>query len=83
MRNRDGFADWAEQVARAEGVAFVNLTELASAKMDTMPPARVDSLFGDANLHSNARGAELNAGAVVEGLRALGDSNPLRAYLRQ
>jgi lysophospholipase L1-like esterase len=82
-RTHDGFADWAEQVARNEGVAFVNLTELASAKMDTMPPARVDSLFGDANLHSSARGAELNAHAVVEGLRALGGSDPLREYLRQ
>jgi lysophospholipase L1-like esterase len=81
-RNRDSFADWAEQVARAEGVAYVNLTEIASAKMDTMPPARVDSLFGDANLHSSARGAALNASAVVEGLRSLGASDPLREYLR-
>jgi lysophospholipase L1-like esterase len=81
-RTRDGFADWAEQVAREEGVAFVNLTELASRAMDTMPPSRVDSLFGDANLHSNARGAELNARAVVDGLRALGASNPLRGYLK-
>ena len=61
---------------------FVNLTELASRMMDTMPPARVDSLFGDANLHSSARGAELNARAVVDGLRALGAANPLREYLR-
>jgi lysophospholipase L1-like esterase len=81
-RTHDSFADWAEQVAREEGVAFVNLTELASQKMDTMPPARVDSLFGDANLQSSARGAELNAAAVVDGLRALGERNPLREYLR-
>ena len=82
-RTRDSFADWAEQVAREEGAAFVNLTELASQRMDTMPPARVDSLFGDANLHSSARGAELNAAAVVDGLRALGERNPLREYLRR
>jgi len=82
-RNRNSFADWAEQTAREERVPFVNLTELASALMDTMPPARVDSLFGDANLHSSARGAELNARAVVDGLRALGAEDPLREYLRQ
>ena len=81
-RTRDGFADWAEQTAREEGVAFVNLTELASRAMDTIPPSRVDSLFGDANLHSNARGAELNARMVVEGLRALGAANPLAPYLK-
>ena len=81
-RTRDGFADWAEQVAREERVAFVNLTELASRAMDTMPPSRVDSLFGDANLHSNERGAILNARAVVEGLRALGSANPLASYLK-
>jgi lysophospholipase L1-like esterase len=76
--SRTGLSKWRAR----KGVAFVNLTELASAKMDTMPPARVDSLFGDANLHSSARGAELNARAVVEGLQALGASNPLRAYLK-
>ena len=81
-RTRNSFADWAEQVARAEHVPFVNLTEIASATMDTMPPARVDSLFGDATLHSSARGAALNASAVVRGLRALGDANPLARYLR-
>ena len=81
-RTRNSFADWAEQVARTEHVPFVNLAEIASSKMDTMPPARVDSLFGDANLHSSARGAALNAGAVIEGLRALGQSNPLLPYLR-
>jgi lysophospholipase L1-like esterase len=80
-RTHGSFADWAEATARAEKVPFVNLTEIASAHMDSMPPARVDSLFGDANLHSSARGAELNAAAVVEGLRALGAADPLAAYL--
>ena len=81
-RNRNSFADWAEETARAEQVPFVNLTEIASQVMDTMPAARVDSLFGDANLHSSARGAALNARAVVDGLRALGAEDPLREYLR-
>ena len=82
VRNRNSFADWAEQTAHAEHVPFVNLTEIASLKMDTMPPSRVDSLFGDASLHSNAAGAALNARSIVEGLRSLGDSNPLKTYLR-
>ncbi len=81
-RTRNSFADWAEQTAREEHVPFVNITEIASALMDTMPPARVDSLFGDATLHSSARGAELNARAVVDGLRALGADDPLREYLK-
>jgi lysophospholipase L1-like esterase len=82
VRNHGSFADWAEQTAREEHVPFVDLTEIASALMDTMPPARVDSLFGDANLHSSARGAALNARAIVDGLRALGADDPLREYLR-
>ncbi len=82
VRNRNSFADWAEQTARAEHVPFVNLTEIASLKMDTMPPSKVDSLYGDANLHSNAAGAELNARSIIEGLRSLGDSNPLKPHLR-
>jgi lysophospholipase L1-like esterase len=82
VRNRNSFADWAEQLARAENVPFVNLTEIASLKMDAMPPASVDSLFADANLHSSARGADLNAKSVIEGLMALGNANPLRGFLR-
>ena len=82
VRSRNSFAAWAEETARLEHVPFVNLTEIASLKLDTMPPAKVDSLFGDANLHSNAAGAELNARSIVEGLRLLGDANPLKPYLR-
>ena len=81
-RTRGSFADWAEQTARAERVPFVNVTELASQKMDTLPPATVDSLYGDANLHSSGRGADLFARVVVEGLASLGESDPLRAYFR-
>ena len=81
-RTRGSFADWAEETARAEKVPFVNVTELASQKMDTMPVSQVDSLYGDANLHSSARGAELIARTVVEGLRALGGVDPLDPYLR-
>jgi hypothetical protein len=47
-----------------------------------MPPARVDSLYGDANLHSSGRGAALFARTIVEGLSALGEADPLRAYQR-
>jgi len=82
VRNRNSFAEWAEQAALAEHVPFVNLTEIASLKMDTMPLSKVDSLFGDATLHSNSAGAVLNARSIVEGLRSLGDSNPLKPYLR-
>lgn len=81
-RIHNSFAYWAQETARAERAPFVNLTELASRMMDTMPRARVDSLFGDANLHSSARGAELNARAVVDGLRALGAEDPLAPYLK-
>jgi lysophospholipase L1-like esterase len=80
-RTRGSFADWAAETARAEGVPFVDLTELASLELDTMPPARVDSLYGDANLHTSARGAELFARTIVEGLEALGEDNPLKGYV--
>jgi lysophospholipase L1-like esterase len=78
---RGSFADWAAETPRAEGVPFVDLTELASLELDTMPPARVDSLYGDANLHTSARGAELFARTIVEGLEALGEDNPLKGYV--
>ena len=82
VRAKDTFAGWAEQVAAAEHVAFVDLNEIIARRYDELGPQRVDAFFADAHTHTSKAGAELNAASVVEGLRALGTANPLAAYLK-
>ena len=79
-RNKDSFAGWAEQVARAENVGFIDLNELVAARYDALGHDAVMKLFPqvtpDEHTHPNMRGAVLNAQIVVAGLKAL-QPNPL------
>ena len=81
-RNKDSQAGWAEQVATAEGVAFVDLNEIIAQRYDELGPEKVEPLFGDEHTHTSAAGAELNAQCVIAGLKAL-KADPLAPYLRE
>ncbi len=80
-RNQESHAGWAEQVAQAEGVAFVDLNEIIASRYDALGREKVEPLFGDEHTHTSKAGAELNAQCVVEGLKRLSE-NPLAPYLR-
>ncbi len=81
QRDKANYAGWAEQVAKAEHVGFIDLNENIARKYDQLGPEKVDPLFGDPHTHTSAPGAKLNAEAVVEGLKAL-HPDPLAAYLK-
>ena len=80
VRNKDTFAGWAEQVAQAEGVPFVDLNEIIAERYDALGPEKVNPLFGDEHTHTTAAGAGLNAQCVIAGLEAL-PNDPLAPYL--
>lgn len=79
-RNRESYAGWAEEVARAEGVAFLDLNELIAREYDRLGPEAVARLFEGDHTHTNLEGARLNARMVVAGLRGL-EENPTAPYL--
>ena len=79
-RNKNDYAGWAEAVAKAEGVAFVDLNEIIARRYDELGPDKVEPLFGDEHTHTSAAGAQLNAQCVIAGLEALTD-DPLKPYL--
>ena len=81
VRTSDSHADWARDVAKAEGVAFVDLHELIARRYDELGSEKVNPFFADERVHTSAAGAEFNAARVVEGLKAL-PQNPVAAYLR-
>ena len=79
VRGRDSFAGWAEQVAKAQGVAFVDLNEIVARRYDALGQEKVEPLFGDPHIHTSAAGAEVNAQSVIAGLKGLKD-DPLAAF---
>jgi lysophospholipase L1-like esterase len=79
---KSAYVGWAEEVAKAEKVPFVNLNQLVMARYAEMTPADIKAkFFTEAdNTHTSSAGAELNAAVVAEGLRALKEC-PLKDYL--
>ncbi len=65
------FSKWSEEVAQQENVAFVDLTAIIAGHYEEMGEAAVGRLFPKDHTHTNAEGADLNAGWVVAGLKAL------------
>jgi hypothetical protein len=79
-----GYNLWSSQVAEAEHVPFVDLNSIIMRRYaeSHLTPAGIKAeYFTEADdTHTGAKGADLNAAAVVEGLKALPE-NPLRSYL--
>lgn len=72
---KNPYVSWAEEVAKAQNVPFVNLNLLVMTHYATLTPAEVKEKYFTAadNTHTSPAGAERNAACVVEGLKALKD----------
>jgi len=79
-RNNEDYGKWAEDVANAEQAPFVDLNEIIAQEYDRLGPEKVKPLFADPHTHTSRAGAEINAAAVVDGLKTL-PINPLAPYL--
>ncbi len=82
LRNTDDYAGWAAEVARTEGVAFVDLNEIIATRLDQLGEEKVVPLFASDHLHTTLAGAELNAECVITGLKRLKD-NPLSVFFSE
>jgi lysophospholipase L1-like esterase len=76
---RDQYARWAEEVAKAEKVRFIDLNEIISRQYEAMGAEKVEPLFADEHTHTTLAGAELNAASVISGLKSL-KPDPLASY---
>src|SRR5262249_55692405 len=76
---RDQYARWAEEVAKAEKVRFIDLNEIIARQYDAMGAEKVESLFADEHTHTTLEGAKLNAKSVISGLKSL-YPDPLGSY---
>jgi lysophospholipase L1-like esterase len=82
VRNAQDYGGWARQVATEKHVAFIDLNEIIARHYDALGEAKVEPLFADPHTHTSRAGAELNAEAVVAGLKALA-KDPVAADLSQ
>ena len=80
LRAGDSFGKWAAEVAKQEGVYFIDLNRIVADKYDVMGPESVKAFFPGDHTHTNLAGAKFNALSVVEGIKELKDC-PLNKYL--
>lgn len=75
----DSYGGWARSVADGEHAPFIDLNSIIAERYDAMGEAAVEPMFADPHTHTSAAGAELNARAVVLGLKRL-HPDPLEKY---
>lgn len=80
VRASGDYGKWAAAVAKSDGAFFIDLNELVARQYEAMGPDKVKLYFPADHTHTNPDGAQVNAAAVVEGLRAL-KRCPLRNFL--
>ncbi len=73
---------WAEQVATAEGVAFLDLNAIIGSEYEKMSDDEVDALFVKDRVHSTLEGAKFSAKMVVSALKGL-KRNPVEPWLAE
>ncbi|HBF33406.1 TPA: hypothetical protein DDW35_02460 [Candidatus Sumerlaeota bacterium] len=77
----NGYAEWTEQAAKAEGALFVDLNEISAKKLDAIGKANTTpKYFPEEHTHTSPLGALLNAQSVLDGVKALPKS-PLAPYI--
>jgi lysophospholipase L1-like esterase len=80
QRNKQDYAGWAEQVARTEGVAFLDLNELIAKEFDALGEEKVKPFFVEDRTHTTLDGAKFSARIVIAALRRL-PNGPVAKYL--
>jgi len=80
VRSENGYAGWAEEVAKSENVYFVNLNKITADKYDSSGEQLVKNYFPSDHTHTNEAGAKINAASVAEGLQLI-KKCPLNRYM--
>jgi rhamnogalacturonan acetylesterase len=75
-----GYDDAIRQVAEAEHVPFIDMSNIEADKLEKLGPDATAKLFPIDHTHTSPEGAELVASSVAEALQKQG--NPLAKYLK-
>lgn len=72
-RGSGRYSQWSAEIAKAEGVPFVDLTSIIADQYELLGAIRVAEFFPRDHTHTSAEAANLNAALVVSGLKTLTD----------
>jgi lysophospholipase L1-like esterase len=73
------FAQWDQEVAKAHGALFFDLTLVVTDAYKKEGHDKVETFFADKGTHTSDTGAQFNAACVIAGLKSL-PGNPLGQY---
>jgi lysophospholipase L1-like esterase len=73
------FSKWSEQLAQAEHVPFVDVTNAVADQYEKLGETKVKELFSTDHTHTSPAGAEINASTVASLLKAI--NSPLARFL--
>jgi len=69
------YREWIRELAVRHGVEFVDVTRIIADQYQELGEAKVKTYFPEDYVHTNLAGADLNAAAVVSGLKGLKKSH--------
>ena len=69
-RGSGNFSKWAAEIAKAEKIAFIDVTNIVAGQYDRMGEEKVKALFSTDHTHTSPEGADRNAAAIVAGWKA-------------
>ena len=81
IRSKESYAGWAEQIAKEEGVHFIDLNELVAASYEQLGADAVKPFFPADHTHTDMNGAKLNARIVANQLKIINPAN-LKKYMK-
>jgi lysophospholipase L1-like esterase len=74
------FSTWSADVAKAQGVAFLDVTNAIADAYEKLGPDKVKEFFPEDHTHTSPAGADLNASLVVATLKGQ-NIQPLASFL--
>jgi lysophospholipase L1-like esterase len=78
-RGSGQFGAWSAEIAKAEGVPFIDVTNAIADQYEKMGEAKVKLWFPEDHTHTSPEGADFNASLVVAALKGI--NSPLVAML--
>lgn len=81
-RDFTNVANWDQQVAKANGARFLDLTLVITQAYKKAGHDRVETFFADKGTHTTDTGAQFNAACVIAGLKSLPD-DPLGPFFSE
>jgi lysophospholipase L1-like esterase len=82
-RGLGSFRQWSQEIARAEGVAFLDATSAIADRYEAMGEVQVKAFFPEDHTHTSAEGADLNASLVVACLKGSKATAPVTDWLSE